>query len=197
MPLRIIPASSLEKIFLDQQPAGNYTGGSLMMNEGYSFQFAFTGLPASAGDGPCWGTAEFRIESDISDFLDLYLAGNVGVTLPAYTAYDQGYLRTTPGMYPDPLFPLSGNTVKIQQNRWQSLWIRTHGELPAGDHTVRLTMTSAKYGSAAAEITLRVLSCRLPGQTLKYTCWFHCDCIADLHRFEVFSEEHWLRECVL
>ena len=191
MPLRIIPASSLEKIFLDQQPAGNYTGGSLLMNEGYSFQFAFTGLPSGSGDGPCWGTAEFRIESDISDFLDLYLVGNVGVTLPAYTAYDQGYLRTAPGMYPDPLFPLSGNTVKIHQSRWQSIWIRTHGELPAGDHPVRLTMASAKYGSASAEITLRVLPCRLPEQTLKYTCWFHCDCIADLHRCAAFSEAHW------
>jgi hypothetical protein len=26
---------------------------------------------------------------------------------------------------------------------------------------------------------------------LKYTCWFHGDCLANYYHDEVFSEEHW------
>ena len=191
MPVRIIPASGLEKIFLDQQPSGSYSGGSLLMNEGYSFQFAFTGLPASHVFWGCWADAQLEIESDIADHLSLYLVSHVGVSVPSYAAYDHGYLRTAPGMYPDPLLPIEGGRIKILQNKWQSVWVRTHGELPAGNHTVRLTITSAKYGSASGEVSLRVIPARLPEQTLKYTCWFHCDCIADLHHCEIFSDAHW------
>ena len=45
MAIRIVPASGLEKIFLDGGPSETYSGGSLLCNEGYSFQFAFTGIP--------------------------------------------------------------------------------------------------------------------------------------------------------
>lgn len=192
MSIRIIPASGLEKIFLDQAPSGTYAGGSLLKNEGYSFQFAFTG----ASDGEiAWGTwadAEIRIDSDIAGCLDLYLVGNVGVTLATYPHYDQGYLRTAPGMYPDPLMPIKDGKVKILAGKWQSVWVRTKGELPAGEHIVRLTMTAPKFNaSASSEVRLRVIPVSLPEQQLKYTCWFHCDCVADLHGCEAFSERHW------
>ena len=192
MPIRIIPASSLEKVFLDQRPSGTYQGGSLLENENYSFQFAFTGYSDTAVPWGTWADADITVESDIAEHLSLYLTGNVGVTLPTYARYDHDYLRTTPGMYPDPLTPITGGQVKILSGRWQSIWIRTSGILPAGDHTVRLTLSSAKYAcSASAEVTLHVIPASLPEQQLKYTCWFHADCIADLHHCTPFSEQHW------
>ena len=78
MAIRIVPASGLEKIFLDGGPSGTYSGGSLLCNEGYSFQFAFTGIP---GLSPAWAEAEARIESELAENLDLYLVEQVPVTL--------------------------------------------------------------------------------------------------------------------
>lgn len=188
MAIRIVPASGLEKIFLDGGPSGTYSGGSLLCNEGYSFQFAFTGIP---GLSPAWAEAEARIESELAENLDLYLVEQVPVTLPTYPRYDEGYLRTAPGLYPDPLFPLGDRKVKVLAGKWKSIWLRTRGELPPGKHTVRLTLKAEGQEPASAQVELNVLPARLPEQKLLYTNWFHCDCIATLHGCPVFSEEHW------
>lgn len=192
MSIQIIPVSGLEKVFLDQRPTGVYQGGSLLQNEGYSFQFAFSAAPEITAAWGTWLTADVTVESDIADHLSLYLVGNVGVTLATYPRYDHDYLRTTPGMYPDPLAPITDGKVKVLNSRWQSIWVRTTGRLPAGEHTVRLTLSSDKFAApASAEVTLRVIPADLPEQQLKYTCWLHADCIASLHHCEPFSEQHW------
>lgn len=188
MAIRIVPASGLEKIFLDRGPAGTYSGGSLLTNEQYSFQFAFTGIP---GLSPAWTFAQIGVESDISDNLELFLVDNVPVTLPTYPRYDEGYLRTEPGLYPDPLFPLKDRKVKVLTGKWHAVWVRTKGEIPPGIHKVVMTLSAEGQEPASAEITLRVIAARLPEQKLLYTNWFHCDCIASLHHCPVFSERHW------
>lgn len=40
-------------------------------------------------------------------------------------------------------------------------------------------------------VFLEVIGAELPKQKLRYTCWFHGDCIADYYGMKVFSEEHW------
>jgi len=191
MSIRIVPTSSLEKVFLDKVPAGGYSGGSFLCNENYSFQFAFT-APYIKDEWMCWDMADLKIESDISDHLTLYLVRNVPVHVATYVHYDHGYDGVGAGMYPDPLIPLKeGGQVKLIVGKWQSVWVRVKGEVAPGKHTVRITLTSEKGGEASAEVCLEVLSARLPEQKLMYTNWFHCDCIADLHHKEIFSEEYW------
>ena len=112
-------------------------------------------------------------------------------TLATRPEHDQGYLRTAPGMYPDPLMPLKkGDKVKLLTAQWQSVWVRTKGDIAPGEPTVRLTLTGDKSGTASAEVKLNVLSAKLPEQELIYTNWFHCDCVADLHHKEIFSDEY-------
>ena len=53
------------------------------------------------------------VESDISDHLDPLPGGECTGALPTYPQYDNGYLRTEPGLYPDPLFPLKDRKVKV------------------------------------------------------------------------------------
>jgi len=191
MSVRIVPASGLEKIFLDTPPAGTYEGGSLLSNENYSFQFAFTAY-RTAANSRGWEWADFAVESDIADNLELYVVKNVPVLLATRPEYDQGYLRTDPGMYPDPLMPLKkGEKVKLLTKLWQSVWVRVKGDVAPGEHTVRLTLSGDHSGTASAEVRLNVLSAKLPEQELIYTNWFHCDCIADLHHKEIFSDEYW------
>lgn len=191
MAIRIVPASGLEKIFLDVPSAGTYQGGSLLSNENYSFQFAYTGTITGSWGG--WALADYTIESDIVDNLELYIVKNVPVTVATYAHYDHGYLRHTPGLYPDPLMPLkAGEQIKVLSDKWQSIWVRVKGNVAPGKHIVRLTLSSEKAGgSASAEVELNVLSAKLPEQELIYTNWFHCDCVADLHHKEIFSEEYW------
>lgn len=191
MSVRIVPASGLEKIFPDAAPSGSYRGGSLLCNERYSFQFAFT-IPVFPDSMKGWAMADLSVESDIADDLELYLVRNVPVTVAAYPRYDEGYLRTGPGLYPDPLLPLkAGEQVKLLVGKWQSVWIRTSGDIAPGKHIVRLTLTSENAGSGSAEAELEVLPVKLPEQKLIYTNWFHCDCVADLHHKEIFSDEYW------
>jgi len=191
MAIRIVPASGLEKIFLDSAPSFTYKGGSLLSNENYSFQFAYTGT--MSGDWGSWAFADVKIESDIADNLELYTVENVPVTLSAFGHHDHGYLRHTPGLYPDPLRPLCPDgQVKILSERWQSIWVRVKGDVAPGKHIVRLTLSSEKAkGIASAEVELNVLAAKLPEQELIYTNWFHCDCVADLHHKEIFSDEYW------
>ena len=104
MAIRIVPASGLEKIFLDAPPVDSYKGGSLLCNENYSFQFAYTGTVTGSWGG--WALADVVIESDIIDNLELYTVENVPVALPTCGHYDHGYLCHTPGLYPNPLMSL-------------------------------------------------------------------------------------------
>ena len=128
MSIRIVPASGLEKILLETTPAGTYEGGSLLSNENYSFQFAHTGVITSAWGG--WELADFTVESDIADNLELYVVRNVPVQIATYSHYDHGYARTAPGMYPDPLIPLKkGDQVKIVYSKWHSIWVRVKGDI--------------------------------------------------------------------
>ncbi len=110
----VVPASGLEKIFLDGGPSGTYHGGSLLCNEGYSFQFACTSVPGLHSSWAAWMEAEVTVESDIKGHLDVYLAEQVPAALPTYPRYDEGYLRTAPGLYPDPLFPLAACRAENQ-----------------------------------------------------------------------------------
>ncbi len=186
MAIHIIPSSGLDKIFLDTPPVGGFRGGSLLSGENYSFQFAFSASCVGRGDAT-WTRTTLRIDSDIADNLSLYLVKNVPVTTPTYARYDHGYLRHTPGLYPDPLVPLeNGADIRVFVGRWQSVWVRVTGTVPPGKHTVRMTMDDA-----SAEVELTVLAAKLPEQKLLYTNWLHCDCIADLHRCPIFSDDYW------
>ena len=191
MSIRIVPASGLEKILLETTPAGTYEGGSLLSNENYSFQFAHTGVITSAWGG--WALADFTVESDIADNLELYTVENVPVVMANCGHYDHGYIGHDSGLYPDPLKRLNpGDKVKILSKRWQSVWVRVKGDVAPGKHKIRFTLSSEKAGgSASAEVELNVLAAKLPEQKLIYTNWFHCDCVADLHHKEIFSDEYW------
>lgn len=191
MSIRIVPASGLEKVFPDRAPRGDFSGGSLLLGENYSFQFAYT-APFIDDEWMCWDMAEVSIESDIDKNLDLYLVKNVPVHVATYAHYDHGYEAMGAGLYPDPLVPLArGEGVKLVVGKWHSIWVRLVGEVSPGKHTVSLTLKSEKGGVATASVELTVIPAKLPEIDFKYTNWFHCDCISDLHHKEIFSEEYW------
>lgn len=180
--------SSLEKVFPeDELTAFEYTSGSMLRNEIYSFQLA-----ARCRQGNI--EAHIEILSPLSEFINVYTVGCVPSELPAFEWKDDDYNKTTPGLFPDVLFRNTSFEFVMVQGQWHALWFEVDGTrgIPAGEHPIRVLL-KGKNGEfvASAEYLLEVIDKELPKQTLIHTEWFYTDCISVLHKAEVFSERYW------
>jgi len=117
----------------------------------------------------------------------------------------EGFLRTTPGLYPDMLEPLSyDGRFRIMRGALESLWIDI--DIPDDLELVgeqALTVTSIidvpdKYERVIVDtkvigvdtLTIDVIGASLPEQKLKFTQWFYCDCLASYYGVPVWSDRH-------
>lgn len=108
--------------------------------------------------------------------------------------FDDQYLRTAPGLYPDLLTPLRyGGKVVISRNMLRSLWLEV--QIPQdyhGDSTLQITLTDPETGSnAQSAVQIRVIPAALPEQKLLFTQWFYPDCLASYYNVPAWSERHW------
>ena len=180
----LFTTSSLEKVL----PRTSYTGSkinrfSALLGEIFSFQAVF------AGDE---GYYTFETESDCETEIEVFYVKNVAVGLATHMrAYeDHDYISHSSGIYPDVLEPVDGNRVYVN-NIYQAIWIKLR--VCTGIHSVKICFFNAKgekVSETGAEI--HTVNAVLPEQELKYTQWFHTDCIADYYGFDIFSEELWV-----
>ena len=181
--------SSLTKVFADEELQDTaYNRGSALRNETYSFQVAFY------TNGPMIKDIQVHIESEIDAEIQLRTVGLAPSEFPCYVHHDENILRSTPGLYPDPLFPVTEEGLTAFTNQWRSLWVTvdvdTHA--PAGLHDIGVSFQAASGETLANEVfQLEVIPAELPEQQLIHTEWFHTDCIADQYQVDVFSEPHW------
>lgn len=194
MELIVKTLSSLDKVFLDQEPVRTCEPvGSILRNEPYAFQIAWRALPA-VHEGFQPSAVLVEAEDDYGDAVRLYEVGLVPSELPAYGNADGDYLTTRPGLFPDPLHRLEDGMLRLPVFQWRSLWVEFDpaNRLPAGRYPIRIRFTSLEGKElAAAEHTVEVLEAELPEQELIHTEWFHYDCLANDYGVEVFSERHW------
>lgn len=116
--------SSLVKVFADEAPtAAELRGGSALANEVYSFQVAYSSDQLIKG-------IRVSVESPLEPWIRLRTVGLVPCELPWRDEHDSNVLRTTPGLYPDPLYP---------------------AELPADDRTVGERTAAALCGAHLPE----------------------------------------------
>ncbi len=179
--------SSLSKVFADEDlkdPA--YDRGTALKGEVYSFQLAYRSPDRVQN-------ISVEVESDLGKNVSVRCVGLAPSEFPCYANHDENVLRCSPGLYPDPLWPLDdkdGATALPRQ--WRALWVtvRVPEDCPAGPHPVRLVL---RWKGSAAEATflLEVMDAVLPAQTLIHTNWFHSDCIATHYGVKVFSAKHW------
>lgn len=181
---------SLVKVFPDEElRVESYTRGSLLRGETFHFQIAYR---APALTKPIHVSAISSLQAAIT----LREVGLVPSELPCQRRHDDNVLRVTPGLYPDPLYPIDGDQGVIGIHyQWRSVWVTVEvdEETPAGayDVTVQFTTTTGeKIGEESFH--LEVISAVLPPQTLIHTEWFHADCLANYYGVEVFSDVHWL-----
>lgn len=121
----------------------------------------------------------------------------VGLSPAEYTAqhdHDDDVLRTKPGLYPDPLFPVEDVTLTALPSYWQSLWftVELDNQVSAGTYPITV-LFKTEDGDVLSEetFTLDVIGLELPEQELIHTRWFHTDSIATYYDLEPMSDPYW------
>ncbi len=210
MRLKTKLVSSLEKIFPDEAKGNRISNASVLKNEPFSFQIAFKNEQEDIDATLIY----VRVESDLDiSLFSEYLIGYVPLTRADYKDSDEYFERKTPGLYPDMLLSRKTNTEVENDGHWwarwteqnqdcllyslsesyQSLWftLNENGkEIQAGRHSIKVLFYRADNQECVAEekLELDVIDAVLPEQTLFYTSWFYCDCLADIYGIEVFSD---------
>ncbi len=190
--------SSLAKVFLDETPKESTIVGteSLLYGESYAFQVAYKHQDTVRYEQKY---LKLNIISDISDYLQIRYVKNVPVMLASWATKDEFYLKDgKPGMYPDLLENLSyDNEVFASSVLWQSIHVEftpTKEVLP-GTHIIKIQFVSVG-GKDVGEILGEVETCVklinkvLPKQDLKFTQWFHADCLSTYYNVTSLSDKH-------
>ncbi|MHA6485011.1 DUF4091 domain-containing protein [Paenibacillus sp. strain BS8-2] len=180
--------SSLEKVFPDEElnaPAWN--AASALQGEVFSLQVAYC---ADRLVKPL----QCRITAGLTNEVTVRSVGLVPSELPCYTDHDDNVLRSKPGLYPDPLYPISEYQATGLPGQWRSFWLTVEiGENePSGVYTINIQLCdSAGQVRGEEQFKLEIIDARLLPQTLIHTEWFHADCLATHYGAEPLSEEHW------
>lgn len=176
--------SSLEKILPKTLLcADEITELSALEEEVLSFQAVF------ATDSE--GIYRFTVKTDEELECENFFVKNVAVNYASHArAYgDQNYISHEPGLYPDLLETAERDWV-YANNVYQSIWITLKGK--AGNRKVKVSFYNEQGRCVGErELNVKIIGVALPEQKLKYTQWFHTDCIADSYGYEIFSEELW------
>ncbi|WP_029192384.1 DUF4091 domain-containing protein [Paenibacillus harenae] len=181
--------SSLVKVFADaelDEPAVHQA--SALGNETFSFQIAYKADRVMKG-------IQVHIQSELSDLISVRQAGLVPSELPVYGDHDGIILRSAPGLFPDPLYPVrKGAGVTAFPGQWRAIWItvEVNEQVRPGLKEITVRLESENGGKLGEEIfRLEVIPALLPEQKLIHTEWFHADCLATYYQVEIFGEEHW------
>jgi len=184
--------SSLEKIFPETVCSGvPYDKITALCGEEVSFQAVFR--TSHQMPSPC--EVSVSVESPISQYISLYNVVSIPSELPAYPdRHDGGYIKTTPGLYPDLLKPLENGRVCAVCNNTNSVWIsvRLPENTGAGEYPVSVRLyEKMTRTSKILSFNISVIGSELPKRHFPTAMWFHNDCIASVHDVPVQSEKHW------
>lgn len=181
--------SSLAKVFADEEIKDpTFTKGTALLNETYAFQVAYKGNDSELK------YIKVSAEGDLENSITVRSVGLIQSDFPMYDDHDDHILRSTPGLYPDPLYPLDEDELENIPNQWNSVWItvKLHEGIEPGIHEIKVLFKSMDDELLAEEtFELDVIPVTLPDQKLIVTHWFHSDCLATQYKVDVFSNKHW------
>ena len=189
--------SSMEKCFLDSNITdyADLKYLSVLKNERVSFQLLYTD-DCNDATVPYRATSyKLQIEGIDNALVSVRRTESVPVTVPSLNEKGDGnFLRTTPGLYPDPLLPLHKGGIFVMRGQLQALWVEINlsEQLSAGEYPITLKLLDGQREvQAESSLTLTVIDALLPPQEMILTQWFHCDCLATYYNVDAWSEEHW------
>ncbi|MBQ2719018.1 MAG: DUF4091 domain-containing protein [Clostridia bacterium] len=198
--------SSLEKLYPEVEPRAMDTAGlSCLANEPFSFAVAYKLSPTYANATGIY----VRVETDLPVSLysvrhvpvpqakdpkldDECRAGLIGdILIPKRT---NAPLTTVRYPWPEEFTVEAGDAPLFARSEsWEALFLTVNEEgraLAGGTYPIRITFHASKGGGLLGEcaLTLTVIGARLPRQKLKYTSWFHADCLCDAYGVAPFSD---------
>ncbi len=182
--LKIIPLSSLIKVFSDEEPTAQpFTKLSCLSNERVQLQVAF------CNDSDC--EVNVKVDCKFKDCINVYYVEEIYSKNPVHALQDNYTLRKKSGYFPELLRPLDG-CFNAKANKWNSIWLEfvPNPTLVAGEQKINVALTCGE-DVQTIDFTLDVIDAQLPAQTLINTNWFHTDCIATHYNIEVFSDKYW------
>ncbi len=184
--LKVIPLSSLVKVFSDEEPKQKpFNKLSMFRNEKASLQIAFSSDVDSA--------LTLSVASALGSAVRFYLVEEIYSGLAVGKPQDDYTLRGNGNSFPDLLRPICDNTLKAEAGKWYSIWVEVVPDeclLPSGEHIVAVELCDGK-DKKSVELIFDVIDGVLPEQKLIYTNWFHTDCLATHYGVKVFSEKYW------
>lgn len=189
IPFETKSLNPLVKVFADEElTAPSYWKATALLNERAVFQTAYRSRERIRN-------IRVRVESGLQEWISVREVGLVPSEFPVRDGHDGYVLRTAPGLYPDPLYPLNPEEgITSLGGQWRSLWIAIdpEGRAAAGNYPVVIQFMTEEGALLGEErFELELLPCSLPPQTLHRTEWLHADCIATQYGVEVWSGEHW------
>lgn len=187
MEYRLKLVSSLEKIFFDMPETPDCTCGSMLKNEIHGFQLAAWVRGNQKQNIPC----RLVIESELAPYITVYRVGYVPSLVPTIqTGADEDYLTKTPGLFPDPLFPIRGDRIMLSSYQARAFWFSVE---PKGQITGSFPIAIKIYDKkdelvGQLQYLLEIIDAQLPPLSICNTGWFHGDCIAALHHARLMSD---------
>jgi len=182
--------SSLEKIrplgIGDAQPLEH----SLVMGgQSFSYQLAV--------QTPDRVELSAQVDSPAAQWVKLYWVVNTVMDVACYSNADDDYITKEPGIMPDMLLPVEGeNRLMHLTNQAGAIWIKADvpENAPAGSYPITVKLHAATIKEETdlqATFTLEVIGRNILPQKTMFTQWFYVDCIADVHKVEIYSPAHW------
>lgn len=199
--------SSQIKAFIDDDidSFAPFSYATALLGERFSVQLLYTDVGENYH--PLRALCAVKVEGDLAPYVTMRDVRNLPVERPINPqSYDDQYLRTTPGIYPDILTPMRyGGYVVIPRDKLRSLWVEV--DVPKdfngnGKLSFSVYLHSASVGDVndivldtetpiATEVfELEVIRAALPTQETKFTQWFYADCLASYYDVEVWSDRH-------
>lgn len=179
--------SPLVKVFPDQElEAAEYVKGSALGGEYFELQIAYFSEYTQT-------EISLEAESDLSE-ITFGMVGYAVSEMPSYPGHDEYVLRDTPGIYPDPIYMVTGRKdIQAVGGQWRSLYVTVRASArEAGEHNLLFTLRGGEGEEPVClSFCLEILNKELPPQKTLHTEWFYFDCLATQYQTPVFSEKHW------
>ncbi len=205
--IQTVCTNSLEKIFPELEPKAYTKPLSALNNEPLSFQIAYKLVSTQS----VATTTFVKITSALP--ISLYSVGYV----PALQALDPNLDdKYRSGLFGDVLLPKKVNPktdikrypwtsihveddpthLSARTDTWQSLWLtvnESQKRIKSGVYPIKVQFFSGVSGVmlGECETSVEIIGASLYKQTLKFTNWFHVDCLCDTYKIEPYSDRFW------
>ena len=188
--------SSLEKVFIDRniQTYPQLKRLSALRGERINFQIATTYV--TKGSPAAYIAPKFmpKLSGELAKYADLRQIMYVPVTFTHHMyGFDDNYLKTEPGLYPDVLRPLYyGGTITFAKDGLNSVWVEINipKDMAAGVYDFTIEVDGGEFGQTSSTLTVEVIDAILPDEDIYFTQWFHSDCLANYYNVDIWSDRH-------